>query len=193
MRDAILDAAPELAAVGHQMRIVDEAGADLGAAFPVAPLHRGFDLRRLIRLGLPVFPSSIMYRRAARTLRAADFEIYDWYLFTDILRAGPAAYLHEQLGAYRIHTASQVARERGEVMTQRMAGLYRRRLAEMPQHRADFMARGLMWAWHGLFDEGRIDGSVLDLVRASFTFRAIGPFIDAFRWARANKAAHVRR
>ena len=189
---SLLDERPELSACAHRMRIVGEDGGDTGAQFPMVSLPEGFDLRRLIRLGLPVFPSSIMYRRKARTLRAADIDIYDWYIFSDILKAGPAGYIDECLGMYRVHGASQVALDRGPVMTRRMVGHYRERLRELPQYRADFMARGLMWAWHGIFDEKRVDPAVWGLIMTSATPKVVLPLAEAFRWARANKAAEKR-
>lgn len=189
---ALLDARPELSACGHRMRIIDETGRDLGRKFPAIPLGDSFDLGKLIRFSLPVKPSSMMYRRSARTLLFSEVDFYDWHVFADIMKSGPAGYIDECLGAYRIHEASQVARLGGSIMIQGMVDHYRQRLAELPQYRADFMAQALMWAWQGLMAERRIDPAVWNLISASATPKVVGPLIDVFRWARANKSAEQR-
>jgi hypothetical protein len=84
---------------------------------------------KAIRCGMPVFASSIMYRREARTLLHADYTVYDWYFLTDILKHGDSGYIAEPLGMYRTHQSSAVG-QAGYSLIDAFTELYSRRLKE---------------------------------------------------------------
>jgi glycosyltransferase involved in cell wall biosynthesis len=186
-----LDDEPALAACGHRMRIIDEAGAATGPQYP-ARLESPFDLGKAIRCGMPVFASSVMYRARARTLRASDVEVFDWFILTDILRGGDAGYLSETLGAYRINHASLTGQLKSAGMLQRMIGLYERRLAELPEKRSDFYAFAFVSALACARRGIPVTEAHRRLLMASFTPFAGPHMIDAFRWALENQAALAR-
>ncbi len=75
---ALLDREPSLAACGHRMAIVDEAGTPTGAVYP-ARLSAVFDIGKVIRCGMPVLASSVMYRSAAHPDPTFQGELFDWY------------------------------------------------------------------------------------------------------------------
>jgi glycosyltransferase involved in cell wall biosynthesis len=189
---AVLDGDPTLALCGHRMIYVYEDGADAGASFP-ASLPGRFDLRKLIRCGMPVMASSIMYRREARTLRSSLQEIFDWYLYTDIMRKGDGAFLPEILGGYRVNRKSLTSTLGFAKMQERMLRLYVMRLAEWPQYKADFFARVVMTGLAAISMGAPITSLHRQLIRRTFSPFAVAELVDGALWLLTNRRAMVSR
>lgn len=141
----------------HRMRVVDEAGTDLGEFAPRRPTER-YDLGDLVEwLGIPT--SSAMIRRST----IPEFErwylglpVGDWPLWILCARQGDIAYLDAAMAAHRVHPGGQwsglskEARWREEVLISRAlrravpAGeLYRldKRIAKMQGLRIGHLVR----------------------------------------------------
>jgi glycosyltransferase involved in cell wall biosynthesis len=173
---------------GHRMAIIDENDVPSGRQFP-ARLDNTWDLGKIIRCGMPVQSSSIMYRAESRTLRSSDHEIFDWYLFTDILKSGQGGFIPEPLGCYRVHGTSLIATLPREEMLARMLSLYTRRFRELPDRRADFFAYGLAEAWHAWRQKRPIHADLRRFLRDAFTLRSIPSLMDLSFWILQNRAA----
>lgn len=187
---AILDQRPTLAVCGHQMLIVDETGAPDGRVYPDRSAG-DFDLSKTIRCGMPVFMSSLMYRREARTLRSADHTVFDWYFLTDILKNGRGGFISEPLGMYRVHPSSLVGQHRDSLFKP-MIELYLRRLRELPRSKGDFFAYAVLSALVTIRAGRSIPSAHWRLLRSSFTPLALWPLADAMRWLGKNGKALAR-
>jgi glycosyltransferase involved in cell wall biosynthesis len=187
----LLDSEPGLVACGHTMRLIDESGSPTGQLYP-ARLGATFDIGKVIRCGMPVFASTIMYRARARSLRTCDFELFDWFVLTDMLRSGDAGYIPETLGSYRINRASLTGQMKMAAMRARMIGLYQTRLGELPERRADFFAHAIFEALVCLRMGMPITAAHRRLLRSSWTPRASSELVDTLAWALANGAAMAR-
>jgi glycosyltransferase involved in cell wall biosynthesis len=186
-----LDQRPELALCGHRMRFIDEAGVATGAQYP-AHLPPRFDLGKLIRCGMPVLASSIMYRAGARTLRSVDFEIFDWYLYGDVLTCGDGGYIPEDLGAYRINRSSLTSSLAFAGMQARMLGLYTRRYADWPERRADMFAWAAFSALASLKNRVPVSARHWRFLRDTFAPLAVGELADTGVWTLQNRHALAR-
>jgi glycosyltransferase involved in cell wall biosynthesis len=173
---------------GHRMAIIDENGVSNGRRFP-AQLGAVWRLGKIIRCGMPMQSSSIMFRAASRTLRSSDYEIFDWYLFTNILMSGLGGFIPETLGCYRIHGTSLIAQMPRPEMQARMLSLYSRRFQELPERRADFFAYGLAEAWHSLRQRRPVTTDLRRFLRDTFTVRSIPSLVDLAIWILQNRAA----
>jgi glycosyltransferase involved in cell wall biosynthesis len=110
----------------HRIRVVDEAGTDLGEFAPRRPTER-YDLGDLVEwLGIPT--SSAMIRRS--TIPELErwylgLPVGDWPLWILCARQGDIAYLDAPMAAHRVHPGGQwsglskEARWREEVLTSR--------------------------------------------------------------------------
>jgi glycosyltransferase involved in cell wall biosynthesis len=188
---ALLRSNPALAACGHRMALVDEAGVLRGPAYP-AHLGPTFDLGKLIRVGMPVFASSVMYRRERRTLTASETDLLDWYILSDILRHGDAGFIAATLGYYRVNSGSMTGALGRERMRRQMASLHLARLGEWPDERAEFFANAVIASLAGLARGRFPPPETQDILGRSITPRAAWPIIDAARWVIQNRAAMVR-
>ena len=188
---ALLDDAPGLVACGHRMQVIDEDGRPTGRHYParLAPI---FDLGKAIRCGVPVCHSSIMYRAGARSLRVCDFELFDWFILTDLLLSGDAGYIVDDLGSYRVNPESMTGQMKMAAMQERMIGLYQRRLAELPGRRRDFFAHAVFMTLVCLRMGLPFTPAHRRLLMSSWTPWAFGQLLDALAWARANGAALAR-
>jgi len=153
------------------MRLIDEGGSPTGRLYP-ARLAATFDIGKAIRCGMPVFASSVMYRARARTLRACDFELFDWLVLTDLLKAGDAGYISDTLGSYRINRASMTGQMKMAAMQARMIGLYQMRLEELPTRRADFFAYAVISALACARRRIPVTAAHRRLIASSWPFRA---------------------
>lgn len=186
-----LGARPECVACGHRMVFVDEQGRPTGADYP----HRlgpRVGLREAVRWGMPFLASSLMYRRPARQLTAAEFEVFDWYILTDLLKSGPAAYLHEPLGSYTVNTTSLTATLKRHAMRERMLGLYARRLSDEPELKSDIFCYAAAAALACVRLGDAVSRSHWDLLRKSFTLAAIPKLPDTILWRVGNLRALMR-
>ena len=134
-----LDEHPDLVACSHQAQIIDEGGRPTGRAFP-RRLRREFDLAKVVRCGMPVINSTVMYRREARRLRAADHEVFDWDFLTDILGHGSAGYIPSILGRYRINLQSFTSELKRERMLNMLLESYCRFLQTGARYKSDAFA-----------------------------------------------------
>lgn len=178
---AVLDADPSLALVGHRLRYVHEDGAEFGASFPIVLAPR-FDLSKVIRCGLTVMSSSIMYRRDALTLQAADFELLDWYIYTNILSQGDGAFIPEDLGVYRLNASSMTSTMGFAALQARMMSLYERRWNEARQYKSDFFASSVMAALSALRRGAPLTAQHWRLLATTFSPSAIPKIVDAALW-----------
>lgn len=129
---AMLDENPHYAMCGHRMEVIDEGGAPTGNFYPYhLPVKFGLD--KIIRCGMPIIASSVMYRKSSRSIENVDFEIFDWFFYTDIMTRGEAGYLDDALGAYRLNHGSLTSKLKLSGMMARMVDLYRSR-----KHRYEF-------------------------------------------------------
>ena len=183
---AVLDADPKLALCGHRMRYVFENEAELGASFP-SRLSPRFNLSKVIRCGMPVMSSSIMYRREALTLRSADFELLDWYIYCNILGKGDGAFIPEDLGVYRINANSMTSALGFAALQNRMMTLYERKWTEAPRYKSDFFASFVMAAIAALRRGAPITPQHLRMLRRTFSPFAIGEMADAALWVVTNR------
>ncbi len=133
----LLDGRPDLVACGHAMTVIDRTGCASGRHYPAA-LSKEFDVGKVIRCGMPIAPSSLMYRRGALSIADSGRDIFDWYILTDILRGGNCGYLRAQLGAYRLNPASYTSAVRRRDMRDLMIEEYERRFLEIPNRKGDF-------------------------------------------------------
>ncbi len=183
---SVLAANPRLVACGHGMRIIDERGASRPFSYP-ASLSKTFNLNKIIRVGMPFFSSSIMYRRVHRSITKADSELLDWYLLTDLLRHGDAGYISRPLGSYRVNNSNSQTALLGQEKMNRLAAEHRLlRLAEWPERRAEFFANALKVAVVSLARGIPITAGTRRLLRQSITARAVWPVIDAALWTVQN-------
>lgn len=189
---AVLDSDPTLALCGHRMAYFYENGESAGAVFP-ATLPTRFDLRKLIRCGMPVMASSIMYRQEARTLRAPPREIFDWYLYLDILRQGDGAFLPDVLGGYRVNRQSITSTLGFAKMQAQMLQLYEQRLLEMPQYRADFFARLVMAGLGAVAMRAPVTAHHWQLLGRTFSPLAVPELLDGAHWLITNRKAMMSR
>jgi glycosyltransferase involved in cell wall biosynthesis len=188
---ALLDQAPRLSLCGHRCAIIDENGTPTGNIYP-ARLPASFDVGKVIRCGLPVLASSIMYRAAARTERHADHELFDWFFYTDILRFGPGGYIPQVLGSYRVNSSSITAKLGMAGMIARMIELYRRRLPDLPQYKADFFGWAALMALGAVKIGIPITDAHRALLRSSATPAGFLALADSLHWALQNRRAAVR-
>jgi len=188
---ALLDAAPHLVACGHRMTFVDEDGQPNGASYP-ARLGQSADLRQAIRYGMPFLASSLMYRRAARSLTRSSFEIFDWYFLTDILKHGPAGYIDEALGRYTVNSKSLTASMRRREMRAQMLSLYAMRLAELPQYKSDFFCNAAVAALSCIKRGDPITPEHWRFLSGTFTPRAVLNAVDTLSWHLGNAKALQR-
>jgi len=191
MQVKLLDDHPDLVACGHRMQIVDEAGQPTGRSFP-AHLAARFDIGKAIRCGMPTFASSIMYRKQARTLLSADFELFDWYILTDLLMRGDAGYVPEILGSYRINSTSLTSTLAQAGMRARMLEMYARRFDDLPCRRADFFAYAVRAAAVCARLGIPVTAAHRQFLRATFTLGGAGQLLDALTWIFQNRAALAR-
>jgi glycosyltransferase involved in cell wall biosynthesis len=186
----LLEAHPRLAACGHRMALIDESGAARGLYFP-ARLAPTFNLGKLIRVGMPVFASSLMYRRDRRSLTASDRELFDWFILGDILSQGDAGFIPAVLGNYRVNTSSMTDALGPERLARQMAGLHLARLAEWPEERAEFFANAFIASLVGPL-RGASAPETRAILRRSITPTAFWPIIDAALWVLQNGPAMAR-
>jgi glycosyltransferase involved in cell wall biosynthesis len=177
----ILDANSDLALCGHRMRVVDEHGQPTGGVYP-AKLSASFGIGKLIRCGLPVLASSIMYRSEARTLRSLDYELFDWLLYTDIMKRGDGGFIPEVLGSYRVNPSSLTASLAVSGMVARMLELYERRFQELPQYRADFFTWALFAVYTAVAYKAPVTAAHRRFLAKTFTPTALPALIDAALW-----------
>lgn len=188
---AILDDNANLMLCGHKMRVVDESGAETGGEFP-ARLGATFDLSKIIRCGMPVLASSIMYRAEARSLRHSDFEIFDWYLYTDILKRGGGAYISDVLGSYRVNSTSLTSSLAVAGMQERMLRLYALRYLDARSLRGDFFAWAVSAAWTSFRNRAAITKTHWRFLAETATISAVPSLADAAFWILQNRRAMAR-
>jgi len=187
----LLDASPGLALCGHKMQVIDEGGRPTGGYYP-AHLTETFGLPKMIRCGMPVLASSVMYRAEARTLWVSDFEIFDWYLYTDILKWGMGGFIPEILGGYRVNSTSLTSSLAVAGMQERMLRLYALRYSEAPEFRADFFAWAAFAAWTSFRNRVPITAAHWRFLADTFTPTALGGLGDVGAWILQNRRAMAR-
>ena len=188
---SLLEAHNDLVACGHRMALIDESGSARNFSYPVK-LGTTFDLNKLIRVGMPVFASSIMYRKECRTILSSTSDLFDWYLLSDILQFGRAGYLRECLGFYRMNRQSVVSTLGSSEMHNLMTELRLLRLSQWPERRAEFFAHALFQAAVNIKKGAGLTPQDLRLLRESISLNWLCPFIDAGIWATRNRPAYVR-
>jgi glycosyltransferase involved in cell wall biosynthesis len=188
---AFLDSNPSLVACGHRMEVINEAGKSSGASFP-KHLSPTFGLGKLIRVGVPVMNSSIMYRKEFRDLKKTSGEVLDWYFMGDILKHGDAGYLSENYGYYRISSNSAVSTLSREKMSDIVLDNYIEGFREWPGMKKDFFARAVLMFMHRKSLGLSISPKLRWLLRQSVTPFAVGSFIDGAYWYLENRPALAR-
>lgn len=187
----LLENQPDIVACGHRMAFVDERGKPNGHSYP-ARLGARVSRQEVVRRGMPFLASSLMYRRAARALTEADFELFDWYFLADILRAGPAAYIDRPLGSYTVNSGSLTAYMKRQGMRERMVALYTRCLRDDPELKPDIFCYAAVAALSCAKQGDPLTPIHRQLLAQSFTPRAVGALPGAIRWALSNAAALTR-
>lgn len=106
-----MDRHPDIAVLGTQLRLIDEAGRDLGLRpYPTAPE----DIQAALPLHNPIGQPSVMYRRsvvqAAGGYRQSDLPATDYELWCRLAAGGARlANLDAPLVRYRIHPTGMKA------------------------------------------------------------------------------------
>lgn len=188
---ACLDADREIVAYGHAMAIISEDGQPTGKAFPHA-LGARVSLGKVIRCGMPFLNSSLMYRRAARTLKQADFEVFDWFALTDIMLSGPAGYIDAQLGCYRLHGQSYTSATSAALMRERMLENVTRRYKGLSQYRSDVFGFAILDLVDAIRRDRRVTPVHWRLLRDSLSPTGLMKAVDGFAWRRQNGPALAR-
>ena len=128
---AVLEARPEVAAVGHRLLEVDEEGRPLNPRSSFAP----GDINAALMRFNPISNSAVMFRREA-ALSVGGYDAgytcaVDWDLWLRLADSHTIHMLDEILGVRRMHRENiSVARERDQVkagLRTRIAALRRRR------------------------------------------------------------------
>ena len=140
----VLDADPACNAVWHRVDYFDDAG---GFCSGKTADWSSFEGGRVtfsdgIRLGFISVHSSLMYRRAARTLLPVEQRTLDLYLTWDLLSKGHGRVVDEVLGRYRVASSGSltVATQPGVLtLAIQHADEF---LTRFPERRGDFM----VWA-----------------------------------------------
>lgn len=188
---AFLDANPRLVACGHRMQVINEAGELRGASFPkrLSPI---FGLGKLIRVGVPVMNSSIMYRKEFRSLTRSENEVLDWYFMGDILQHGDAGFLPEDYGSYRINGNSAVSTLSRARMSDIVLDNYIDAFREWPGVKKDFFARAILMLVHRRRLGLHLSPKLLWLLKRSFTPFALTSLLDGAWWHLENLPALAR-
>ena len=174
---AALDARPELVAVGCRMRNVSSTGAALGETGQ--PLDEAA-LAAVARGELYPFPTSslVVRRDVAEAVGGFDEALRgseDLDFIARVAQRGPLACVPQVLGAYRVHPASAMARDR--VGINRDARFVRARIAARADGRELTRAEYLAAYPHGWRERRE------DLVHV--LYRSAALWYGERRWARA--------
>ncbi|MHB8528493.1 MAG: glycosyltransferase family 2 protein [Caulobacteraceae bacterium] len=188
---ALLDSRPDLVACGHKVGVILEDGTPTGESFP-RKLEREFHVGKVIKCGMPFITSSLMYRRAYRSVTTATEELFDWYLLTDIMSAGRGGYLSEQLGLYRVNPKSATGSLKRKAMRVMMLEMYARRFVDLPGYRAEFFAAAFFDFLACVRDGAKVVDVHRDLLRESFGPRGLVKAFDTFVWRWQNARALSR-
>ncbi len=188
---AFLEANPRLAVCGHRMGVITEDGVITGGQFP-RNLPEQVSVGKVIRCGMPFLHSSMMYRRSSRSLKSANFEIFDWYILTDIMMSGGAGFIPLMLGLYRINSGSYIGTVRQSEMRARMLENVARRYQDMPRNRSDFFAFALLELSDSLLFGLERASVHWRLLRDSASLLGLFKAFDVWVWRRQNGRALSR-
>lgn len=178
----------EAVAGGHRMAIVRADGRPTGRTFPRrAPVT--VTAAQVTRWGMPFLNSSMMYRRAARTVMDYADEVFDWFFLTDLMRNGDVAFLDETLGSYTLNPTSITGDFKRTKMLERMLDLYRRRIADRPDLRADVFCWAAAEAFDGMTIRQAPTKAHRTLLAETFSLEALPRMIDTYRWRFENGRA----
>ncbi len=188
---ALLDERPGVVLCGHRVGVISELGIPTGQSFP-ARLATEFGIQKVIRCGMPFVNSTVMYRREARKLLKAEFEVFDWYFLTDILKSGRAAYVNEEMGMYRVNFESFTSSMKRANMRGMMFDNYRSRLVDIPKYKSDLFANVLFDLLYCVGNGDEIVPVHWNLLKRSFTILGLIKVFDTFIWRWENSRALAR-
>jgi glycosyltransferase involved in cell wall biosynthesis len=187
----LLDANTDLVACAHKMQLMQGDGALLDIFFPHR-LEPRFGLEKLVRVGMPVFTSSLMYRASARTNRELDAGMLDWLFLYRLMENGDVGYIDETLGFHRIndHSVSRSLGERG--MLKLVAEVYARQFENTVKLSHEFAANAAITVLISLRKGAAVQPPTWRMLRHGMSLSSIGPMVDAVRWAVENRPTFVR-